>query len=70
VTPRLALVTIALVGSTLSQQQPTFKAGIEAVRVDVLVTRGGQPVEGLTARDFQVRDNGVLQDIDHVSRYR
>jgi len=45
----------------------TFRSGIEAVRVDVLVLDGGQPVTGLTARDFEVRDNGVLQQIDRVS---
>jgi VWFA-related protein len=51
---------------TASGQVP-FKAGVEAVRVDVLVTRGGQPVQGLTPRDFQVRDNGILQEIDHAA---
>ncbi len=47
------------------QQVPTFKAGVEAVRVDVLVTRGGVPVTGLAAADFELFDNGVRQEIDH-----
>jgi hypothetical protein len=30
------------------------------------VTRGGQPVQGLTARDFALTDNGVAQDVQSV----
>lgn len=32
--------------------------------VDVFVTRGGQPVAGLQARDFELRDNGVRQTLE------
>jgi Ca-activated chloride channel homolog len=45
----------------------TFRAGTDAVQVDVLVTRGGRPVPGLTAADFALRDNGVAQQIDAVA---
>jgi Ca-activated chloride channel family protein len=48
-------------------QTPTFSAGIEAVRVDVLVTDGNQPLLGLGPADFEVRDSGVLQDVGLVS---
>jgi VWFA-related protein len=48
-------------------QQPVFKAGVDAVRVDVLVTRGGKPVTGLTTADFELRDSGVPQQIDVLS---
>jgi VWFA-related protein len=58
---------VAVAVSAVAAQQKPFTAGVEAVRVDVLVTRGGQPVPGLTARDFQVRDEGVLQQVDHVA---
>ena len=44
-----------------------FRAGVDAVRVDVLVTRGGRPVAGLTSADFRLRDNGVVQEIDAVA---
>jgi VWFA-related protein len=44
-------------------QGPTFTASVDAVRVDVAVTRDGRPVAGLTAGDFDVQDNGVPQDI-------
>ena len=44
----------------------TFRIGVDAVAVDVLVTRGGRPVVGLDADDFAVLDNGVPQQIDAV----
>ena len=44
-------------------QQPTFLSRLEAVRVDVSVTRRGVPVTGLTAADFEILDNGVRQDV-------
>jgi Ca-activated chloride channel homolog len=58
----LAVVTLAP-GGTAAQ----FRTGVEAVRVDVLVTERGRPVKGLTKDDFEIRDNGVLQQIDYVS---
>ena len=36
---------------------------VEAVEVDVAVTRGGTTVAGLTAANFVVTDNGVVQDV-------
>jgi VWFA-related protein len=48
------------------QQQPLFRATIDAVRVDTLVMDGRTPILGLTADDFELRDNGVLQHIDAV----
>ena len=36
------------------------------MRVDVAVTDGRNPVAGLNAPDFELRDNGVLQTIDVV----
>jgi VWFA-related protein len=43
--------------------QYRFSSGVEAVRVDVLVTERGRPVTGLTAEDFEVRDEGVPQSV-------
>lgn len=48
-------------------QAPTFSARIEAVRIDALVTEDGRPVIGLQSGDFEVRDNGVPQQVDIVS---
>ena len=36
------------------------------MRVDALVTSGRRPVTGLTAANFELRDNGVLQTITDV----
>lgn len=41
----------------------TFKTSVDAVRVDVLVTQDSVPVTGLTVSDFELRDNGVVQQI-------
>ena len=49
-----------------AQDVPVFSTGIEVVRVDVSVLRDGKLVEGLEARDFEVRDNGVLQAVEIV----
>jgi len=66
-----ALVLMAIVGcaATLghAQDRPVFRSGVEVVELDVSVTRGGQPVAGLTARDFALTDNGVQQVIDSVT---
>jgi VWFA-related protein len=48
-------------------QAPTFSAKVEAVRVDVLVTDGGQPVRGLHPQDFEILDDGVAQQVDLAS---
>ena len=57
----LLLLAVALTGA-----QEKFSSRTLGVRVDVLVTEGRNPVPGLAARDFELRDNGVLQTIDAV----
>jgi VWFA-related protein len=44
-----------------------FPSSVELVRVDVAVTRQGQPVRNLVAQDFEVKDNGVLREVEVVS---
>ena len=63
-----ALIVLVSVPAVVSQasQQPAFRSSALGVRVDVLVTDGRKPVAGLTAQDFEVRDNGVLQSIQLV----
>jgi VWFA-related protein len=48
-------------------QQPTFRSGVDVVTVDVSVSRGGEHIGGLTARNFDVFDNGARQKIDKVA---
>jgi VWFA-related protein len=61
-----AVLAIAGLASTAAapRQAPLFTSRVQAVLVDALVTRNGRPVSGLTAADFEVRDNGVAQTID------
>lgn len=67
--PRLAVAcALAAVssGALLNGQQPTFRSGLELVRVDVAVTRDGHPVTDLGPGDFVLRDNGVPQKVREV----
>lgn len=59
---------LGLVVAALTALQPTFSTRVEGVRVDVLVTDSSRrPLRGLTAGDFEIRDNGVPQEVDVVS---
>ena len=55
-------VGIVLAQSTQSQI-PLFRAGTDAIGVTVAVFDGDRVVRNLTAEDFQVRDNGVPQEV-------
>jgi Ca-activated chloride channel homolog len=62
--------TITIVALTLALGQTSgqrFRSGVDVVTVDALVTRDGRALSGLTAADFELRDNGVVQEIDSVS---
>lgn len=60
--PALVLL-VALVAAASPRPTAQFRSGVEAVRVDVLVTKDGRPVKGLKASDFELRDMGVVQQI-------
>ena len=62
------LALIAAVGGDGRAQQPVFSSRVEAVRVDVLVVDQGRAVAGLAAADFELRDNGVSQEVTSVSQ--
>jgi VWFA-related protein len=64
--PFLALA-VPLLAATALAQQATFKAGVDLVSVDVLVTADGKPTGGLAASDFEIRDNNVPQKIESIS---
>jgi len=56
--PGLVLALAVLPATGLPQQPPTFSADVDLVRIDVVVLdRDGQPVTGLTAADFEIREN-------------
>lgn len=68
ITRLAAIGTLAAsIGVTMAAQAPMFTARREVVRVDVLVSNNGQPVQGLQPSDFVIRDNGVIQQVDLAS---
>jgi Ca-activated chloride channel homolog len=48
-------------------QITTFSSKLDVVRIDARVTDNGRVIQGLQPADFEVRDNGVLQQVDFVS---
>ena len=56
--PLLAVLLAAPV-----QAAPVFGAEVGVVRVEVAVTKDGQPVRGLKADDFELRDGGRVQRV-------
>jgi VWFA-related protein len=57
-------VVLAAALPVLASGQQKYRSGVDLVRVDALVTDGRKPVAALTAADFELRDNGVVQTID------
>jgi Ca-activated chloride channel homolog len=65
----IAAMTVAGCTAAVLQghQNPVFRSGVEIVELDVSVMRSGQPVAGLTARDFVLTDKSVSQDVESVT---
>jgi VWFA-related protein len=59
---------LILVCSAMPGQNPTFKTGVDLVRVDVEVLSGQGPVANLTANDFVVKDQGKTVQVTHCIR--
>ena len=64
-TMRRAIVASALLLSLplVLDGQQVFRSGVDGVVIPVSVRSGNKPVTGLTAADFELRDNGVQQEI-------
>ncbi|OFW30096.1 MAG: hypothetical protein A3H97_24295 [Acidobacteria bacterium RIFCSPLOWO2_02_FULL_65_29] len=62
-------LALSVSAASAGAQQPMFSTRIEAIRVDVLVTdrENGPALLGLGPADFEVLDNGVLQQVELVS---
>jgi len=57
--------------SDLAAQQPTFRSGTRLIVQTVSVKdRDGKPIEGLTARDFVVTEDGDPQEVSFVEFQR
>ena len=52
------------------QQPPVFRGGTNLVEVDLYPTKDGRIVEGLTAADVDVRENGQPQSIENFQFVR
>src|SRR5262245_16551118 len=64
----VAFSIAACVAGWATVQQPVFRSGVDSVTVDVAVLDGDRLVDGLTASDFEVRDNGVRQNVIDVAK--
>ncbi len=47
-----------------AQEAPIFSTDVAVVRAEVLVTRGGRPVRDLRVDDFELRDDGMVQQLE------
>lgn len=61
-----ALLGLVLLAACAAQDPPVFAAEVGLVRVEVLVTAKGEPLRGLHASDFVLRDNGRSQRLEPV----
>src|SRR5687767_10384889 len=59
-------IVVAASQAGIRGQDSTFASKAAPVRVDVLVTDNGVALTGLTAADFEVTDNGVVQQIELI----
>src|SRR3989449_10895932 len=58
-----ALALASLRSHASAQTPPTFPAGVELVRIDVVILERGVPVTGLSAADFEITENGPPREI-------
>ena len=74
--PFLAFLAVLSGAASQVAQPPTppkvhspevFGVQVDSVYVDAFVSQRRDPVVGLTAADFELKDNGVVQKIDLVS---
>jgi Ca-activated chloride channel homolog len=64
--PCIVVLLVGIAGPIAVRTQQQFRSGTIGVRVDVLVTSGQQLVRGLDAKDFELRDEGVVQTVSEV----
>jgi VWFA-related protein len=61
------LTLLAALAAPGGQDEPlVFGVEVEVVRVEVLVTRKGEPVRDLTTENFDLRDDGVRQPLNPI----
>jgi tight adherence protein B len=57
----------AIAPDVFGQAPPVFGTSVESVYVDVFVSRGGEPIPGLQASSFELKDNGVRHAFELVA---
>ena len=57
-------VSVACLTIASAQQQPTFRGGVNYVRVDMFATRDGAPVEDLRLDEIELLEDGARQQIE------
>ena len=62
--PRLTPLVLAVCLPVAAQT--VFHSGVSLVQVDVQVLKDRKPVEGLTAADFVVRENGQVRPVENL----
>ena len=62
----VSVLALIAAGAPAEPQQPVFSARTALVRVDVSATEHGRPVKDLRPSDFDVRDNGVRQEVEFL----
>jgi len=56
---QLAATVVLALTASVQGQQPTFRSGVDLIRLDVqVVSDDGTPVADLTEKDFDIRVNG------------
>jgi VWFA-related protein len=63
----LVLLAATLAAGAAQEEPLVFGVEVEVVRVEVLVTRKGEPVRDLAAEHFELRDNGVRQRLHPIT---
>jgi VWFA-related protein len=60
----LAVFGVGVLGGDPLHAQAVFRGGVDLVNFGVsVVDRNGEPIAGLTAADFELKERGVLQEI-------
>jgi VWFA-related protein len=63
------VVCLAVVAAAQQTSPPVFRSSIDAVELDVVVTNAnGDPVNDLTAADFEIREQGKPQTLTSFTR--
>ena len=66
----IGLLSLVTLSAQEPQRQPTFRTGVNLVRVDAYPSKDGKIIEGLTTDDFELLEDGVVQKIESLQFVR